>query len=161
MRRLLEAWELVVDRLPQEIWLILAGGRGVGRVFASVDTGRLPPRVHLTGHVPDELLPGLMSGAIAFVYPSYYEGFGLPPLEAMACGTATLTGDRACLPEIVGEGALKVDPFCVEAIADGVLRLVEDEDLRATLSKLGQRQAAMYSWSKAASETMLVLQKYL
>ncbi len=88
--RLLRAWASIVGRIPNDVWLVIAGAQGRRLVFGDVSFESLPPRVHLTGHVPDELLPALYSGAIAAPYLSIYEGFGLPPLEAMACGTPTL-----------------------------------------------------------------------
>jgi glycosyltransferase involved in cell wall biosynthesis len=105
------------------------------------------------------LLPALYSGAIASIYLSLYEGFGLPPLEAMACGTPVLTSNVASLPEVVGEAAITVDPLDVEAIADGLIRLVEDSALRFQLRSLGLNQARGFSWDKTANETWKVLQE--
>ena len=159
LKRLIAAWSLIQHRLPDDIWLVLAGGRGVQRVYASAEEGNLPPRVHMTGHVPDELLPPLMSGAIAFLYPSYYEGFGLPPLEAMACGTAVLTANNSCMPEIVADAALQVDPYSEEAIAEGICTLIENSELRAELVSRGFKRALGFAWKEAAAHTLKILQK--
>jgi Glycosyltransferase len=110
--RLLLAWERLLPTMGADVWLVVAGARGKQLVFRDVpELERLPERVFLSGYVPDELLPALYAGAMAFVYPSVYEGFGFPPLEAMACGTPTLVGNRASIPEVVGNAALRVDPF--------------------------------------------------
>ena len=113
----------------------------------------------MAGHVPDEHLPALYSGALFFVYVSLYEGFGLPPLEAMACGTPVLTSNVTSIPEVVGDAALTVDPYDVEAIADGIKRLVEDGGLRAELSRRGIARAKMFTWDKTAELTWKVLEE--
>jgi len=156
--RLLRAWEVIYRRLPEDVWLVVSGAKGKSLVFQDVpELEALPPRVFLTGHVPDELLPSLYAGAMAFAYLSVYEGFGLPPLEAMAYGTPTLVGNRASLPEVVGDAAIQVDPFDIEAIADGLLRLIEDGSLRAVLREKGLERAGQFNWDKTAEQTWRVL----
>jgi glycosyltransferase involved in cell wall biosynthesis len=113
----------------------------------------------LTGRVADELLPTLYSGALAFVYPSLYEGFGLPPLEAMACGTPVLTSNVTSLPEVVGDAGLLVDPYNVEAIAHGIRRLVEDSALREELKRKGLERAKQFTWERTAELTWAVLEE--
>src|SRR6267154_3859549 len=88
LSRLLEAWRISAPRLPDDVWLVIAGAQGKGHIFAMTQLGEIPLRVYSTGFVQDEDLPALYSGAMAMVYPSIYEGFGLPVLEAMAAGTA-------------------------------------------------------------------------
>jgi glycosyltransferase involved in cell wall biosynthesis len=101
LARLLQAWSRILPELPEDVWLVLTGKRGNERVFArTAGLDDLPPRVHLTGYVADDILPALYAGARVFAFPSLYEGFGLPPLEAMASGVAVLTGNRASLPEV-------------------------------------------------------------
>jgi glycosyltransferase involved in cell wall biosynthesis len=157
--RLLRAWELIYNQLSEDIWLVISGAKGTKLVYKSVpELQSLPPRVFFTGHVADEHLPSLYSGALAFVYPSMYEGFGLPPLEAMACGTAVLVGNCASLPEVVGDAALLVDPYDVESIAEGLRSLVEDNALRSALEMKGLKQAAKFNWDRTAAETWRVLQ---
>ena len=114
--------------------------------------------MHFTGYLPDEFLPGLYSGALAFAYPSVYEGFGLPPLEAMACGTPVLTGNLTSLPEVVEDAGLMVNPHDVQEIARVLLRLITDDALRLDLTQRGLKQAAKFSWEKAAAETWAVLE---
>jgi glycosyltransferase involved in cell wall biosynthesis len=158
LARLFRAWDRVGRELPEEVWLVVAGASGSSRVFGRTHLGRLPARTFLAGHVDDRLLPGLYAGAIAMVYPSIYEGFGLPPLEAMASGTAVLTGNRSSLPEVVGDAGLLVDPFDVEAIAEGICRLVGDSVLRRELRRRGLLRATQFSWDETALRTWDVVQ---
>lgn len=156
--RLLLAWERLLPELPPDVWLVLAGARGKNLVFADVpELKQLPERVFMSGYVPDEMLPALYAGAMAFVYPSTYEGFGLPPLEAMACGTPVLTGNRASLPEVVGDAGVMVDPFSVEDIADGLRQLLLDDALRLALVPKGLKQAAKFRWDITAQHTRAIL----
>jgi glycosyltransferase involved in cell wall biosynthesis len=157
--RLLRAWERICDRLPDDMKLVVAGGTGAGGVFSDFQIDRFPPKVIATGYVPDEHLPALYSGAVAFVYPSLYEGFGLPPLEAMACGTPVVTSGTTAIPEVVGDAAILVDPRSEEAIADGVLRVIESESLRRELRGRGLEKVQGLSWDRAANETWRVLQQ--
>lgn len=159
LRRLLQAWALVQSRIPSDVWLVLAGAQGKKIVFGDVSFEQLPPRVHVTGHVPDEYLPALYSGAIASTYLSLYEGFGLPPLESMACGTPVLASDVASLPEVVGGAALTVNPYDVEAIGESLIRLVDDSDLRAELGRKGIERSKQFGWDRAAAETLHVLRQ--
>jgi glycosyltransferase involved in cell wall biosynthesis len=156
--RLFAAWERIQQALPDDVWLVVAGGKGKSSVFKDVGI-QIPPRVHLTGRVSDEFLPTLYSGALAFVYPSLYEGFGLPPLEAMACGTPVLTSNVTSLPEVVGDAGLLVDPYNVEAMAHGIRRLVEDSALREELRKKGLERAKQFTWERTAELTWAVLEE--
>ncbi|MFN3761989.1 MAG: glycosyltransferase, partial [Anaerolineae bacterium] len=97
--------------------------------------------------------------AEVFAYPSLYEGFGLPVLEAQACGTPVLTSSVSALPEAAGDGALLVDPYDVEAIAEGLHRLLTDETIRETLRQRGLEHAAHFSWPRTAAETVTVYQE--
>ena len=156
--RLLRAWEVIYRRLPEDVWLFVSGAKGKSLVFQDVpELAALPPRVFLTGHVPDEFLPSLYAGAMAFAYLSVYEGFGLPPLEAMASGTPTLVGNCASLPEVVGDAAVQVDPFDIEAIADGLHRLIKDASLRTVLREKGLERAGQFNWDNTAEQTWRVL----
>jgi glycosyltransferase involved in cell wall biosynthesis len=157
LSRLLAAWAQIEAKLPKDVWLVIAGGKGKKLVFGDISFEKLPPRVHLTGRVADDLLPALYSGALGSVYISLYEGFGLPPLEAMACGTPVLTSNVASLPEVVGDAAITVDPLNVDAIADALSRLVEDSALRAALRSAGLAQAARFNWDETARATWKVL----
>ena len=110
----------------------------------------------LTGYVPDADLPALYSGAVCFVYPSYFEGFGLPPLEAMQCGAPVIAGNRTSLPEVVGEAGLLVDPFDEVAIAAAIACLIDDSDLRAELRVKGLKRARKFDWHETARRTLSV-----
>jgi glycosyltransferase involved in cell wall biosynthesis len=113
-------------------------------------------RVRWLGYVPPDDLPALYSGAAVFAFPSLYEGFGLPVLEAMACGTPVLTSDVSATAEVAGDAALLVNPRSVTAISEGLRRLLEDDALRAQLRARGLARAAEFSWRRAAEETYAV-----
>jgi glycosyltransferase involved in cell wall biosynthesis len=157
--RLLRAWQDVHKNLPEDIWLVLAGAKGHMLVFKNLSFNKLPPRVHFTGYVSDKFLPSLYSGAIAFVYVSLYEGFGLPPLEAMACGTPVLTSNVTSLPEVVNDAALMVNPYDTEAIGCGIVRLVENVDLRKELIGKALKRAKNFTWDITAELTQKVLKE--
>jgi glycosyltransferase involved in cell wall biosynthesis len=112
--------------------------------------------VILTGYVPESDLPALYSGSVCFVYPSYFEGFGLPPLEAMKCGAPVIVGNRTSLPEVVGEAAILIDPFDVDAIATAIERLVDDSNLRDQLRVKGLARARLFDWRETAQRTLEV-----
>ena len=123
---------------------------------AVADVGELSleDRVVFTGYVPDDVLVSLYNGARIFVYPSYYEGFGLPPLEAMACGTPTIVSNTSTLPEIVGSSALQVDPNNVEQLKQAILKILTDRKLEKNLIKKGLQNAKKFTWHKSASEML-------
>ncbi len=104
-------------------------------------------------------LPTLLSGAEIFVFPSLYEGFGLPPLEALACGAPVLCGDSSSLPEVVGEAALRVDMRSVAALAAAMARLLDDATLREQLRMAGPQRAAQFSWRRTAEATLEAYQR--
>ncbi|MFB0536593.1 MAG: glycosyltransferase family 4 protein [Anaerolineae bacterium] len=116
-------------------------------------------RVVFTGWVPEEDKPALYSGARALVFPSLYEGFGLPPLEALACGTPVIASNRGSLPEIVGDGGLLLEPDDVEGLAAAMEKLLADDDLWTDLRQKGLAHAARFSWEKTARETLAVYQE--
>lgn len=144
---LLRAW--AAAGLEAEGWrLLLAGPKGWGPDLPET------PGVILTGWVGDETLPGLLAGASIFCYPSHYEGFGLPPLEAMAAGVPVLAGAYPAADEVLGDAALKVDPGNTDAMAEALGRLARDEALRRTLAFAGRARAASFTWSAAAKATI-------
>jgi len=132
--------------------LVLAGGRGwlFDSFFEMVKEKDLGEYVIFTEYIDSEDRTPLMCGALAFTFPSIYEGFGMPPLEAMACGVPVLTSDAASLPEVTGDSAVVVKPDSIEDIAGGLKRLFEDPDLRARLQKEGPERAAMFTWENSA-----------
>ncbi len=117
--RLVKAFDLVRRKEPENIQLVLVGGKGwkYGEILDEIRRLNLHDSFRQLGYLPDEDLPGLIRGARAMVYPSLYEGFGLPPLEAMAVGTPVLTSNTSSLPEVVGEAAVMVDPADIETMA--------------------------------------------
>jgi glycosyltransferase involved in cell wall biosynthesis len=143
------------------VQLVLAGKRGwlYDDLFAQVARHGLAGRVHFPGYIEDAHLPALLNGALAFVFPSLYEGFGIPVLEAGACGVPVITSNTSSLPEVAGDAALLVDPHDVDAIADAMYRLVTDAALRAELTRRGQENIKRFSWEKCARETLAVLEE--
>lgn len=155
--RLLEAWREVAPRHPAA-QLVLAGGGG-GAAFRAAGLQALPPRVRLTGYVPDAHLPALYTAAHALVQPSLYEGFGLTPLEAMACGCPVIAARAAALPEVLGDAALLIDPADSADLAAAMHRVLSDEPLRDHLRTAGTRQAAGFPWERAALGVSRVLEE--
>lgn len=145
-------------KLPQ---LVLVGKRAwlYGETLRAVEQSGVATNVIFTGYVPERDLPALYTGALCFVYPSYFEGFGLPPLEAMSCGAPVIAGNRTSLPEVVGDAGILVDPFDTDAIGAGLARLIGDEDLRATLRRRGLERAALFSWHDTARRTLQVYEQ--
>jgi glycosyltransferase involved in cell wall biosynthesis len=121
-----------------------------------VEDLKLQDQVRFTGYVEDQDLPALYSGAEAFVYPSLYEGFGLPPLEAMACGVPVVTSNVSSLPEVVGQAGLMHDPNDYRAFTDSVVKILGDAPTREHFKRVGLKQASCFSWERAARETQAV-----
>jgi glycosyltransferase involved in cell wall biosynthesis len=119
------------------------------------------PYVHFIGFADDVDLPALYSAAQCLVFPSLYEGFGLPLLEAMACGTPVVTSNVSSLPEVAGDAALLVDPYAIESIADAVARLLTDSALRQELIRRGTARAAGFTWEAAARQLVSVYAQLL
>ncbi len=138
--------------------LVLAGpwGWSMNGFQQQIEQLELGDAVQMLGYIPDEDLPGLYSLATVFVFPSIYEGFGLPPLEAMACGTPVLSSKNSSLAEICGEAAYLIDPLDEENLADGLRQVLEDKNLQKKLGENGRKRAAEFSWERAARETTAV-----
>ena len=146
---------------PDNTHFVIAGGKDK-RFYPSiknkVDALGLTDRVIFPGYVPQEDLPHLYSDAAMLVFPSLYEGFGLPPLEAMACGCPVLTSRTTSLPEVCGEAAVYVDPYSAGSIAEGMKRMLADDEGRARSARKGLERAKLFSWEKTAKETMRMLE---
>lgn len=145
--------------LPHNLHLVIAGKRGwlTTAIEQRAAQAGIAGRVRFTGYVDDADLPALLSGALAFVFPSLYEGFGMPVLEAMACGTPVLTSITSALPEVAGDAALLVAPHDTHALADALARLAHDAPLRERLHADGRARAATFTWERCAAETLRVL----
>lgn len=155
--RLAEAFKIMVEAHPGlQTKLVLAGKRGwlVEDIDAGLERLGLGERLVMPGRVPLEHLPFLLNGARTFAYVSLYEGFGLPPLEAMACGAAVVASNTTSLPEVVGDAGLLVDPLNVRDIAAALTRVVLDDALQRTLVTRGISRAAEFSWAKTAELTV-------
>jgi glycosyltransferase involved in cell wall biosynthesis len=122
-------------------------------VLSEIERLGLQDSVRVQGYVPDADLPAIYNLAKALAFPSLYEGFGLPILEAMACGTPVLTSDCSSLPEVAGDAAVLVDPCSQESLSEGLHRILRDAQLREQLRAAGFKRAAQFSWSRAAEET--------
>jgi glycosyltransferase involved in cell wall biosynthesis len=140
--------------LPHE--LVIVGNHGwlYDEVYDQVRKEGQGDRVHLPGFVADEDLPALYTLADLFAFPSLYEGFGIPPLEAMACGTPVVASNNSSLPEAVGAAGLLVDATDVEGLADAMARVLGNANLRVRLSDLGRAQAARFTWQDAAQKLL-------
>ncbi|MBK8048410.1 MAG: glycosyltransferase family 4 protein [Anaerolineales bacterium] len=159
--RLAQAFAQLVARGDVPWDLVLAGAPGwlSADLLATLDSLHLNGRLHRLGYVDEADLPPLLSGACMFVFPSLYEGFGLPVLEAQNYGAPVVTANNSSLPEIAGDAALLVDPNDVDAIATAMLRLSQDEALRRSLITAGYANVKRFSWERAAQETLAVLEK--
>jgi len=151
--RLLAAHARLPDSLRSRTPLVIAGGRGWGRALDDDDAAqaRCDGALRLLGHVPDAELVALYARAAVVAYPSLYEGFGLPVLEAMACGAPVVTSDGTALRDTAGDAALLVDPLDTDAIAAALRRVLEDPDLAARLRASGTAHAARFTWERMAT----------
>jgi glycosyltransferase involved in cell wall biosynthesis len=161
------------SRLIQAVWqlrsqgydldLVISGGRGwlEDAIYETIKTYNMQEHVHMIGYADDADLPALYSGAVCVALPSLYEGFGLPVLEAMACGTPVVTSNVSSLPEVAGDAAVLVDPYDVEAIAHAIQTVVDDEALRQRLITGGLERASQFTWSRAAKQLMALYRDLL
>lgn len=161
--RLIEAYSCLRGirpkvKLPQ---LVLAGKRGWldSEIFRTAEQNALGEDILFTGHVAERDLAALYSGAVCFVYPSYFEGFGLPVVEAMQCGVPVIAGNRTSLPEVVGAAGLLFDPFDTQALTSALKQVIEDSKLRATLRAKGFERAKQFNWRTTAQLTLGAYQK--
>jgi alpha-1,3-rhamnosyl/mannosyltransferase len=158
LNRLIEAHDRLPESMRRAYPLALAGGRGWrdADIRNAVARRQSEGSVHSIGYVDDADLPALISGASLFCFPSLYEGFGLPPLEAAACGAPTLCSNVSSLPEVMGDAAEYVDPIDVGSIADGLARLIDDEERRNRLIYLGERRVERFDWNACVDSTVAV-----
>ena len=163
LKRLITAYNALAKKLSDPPKLVLAGGKGwlYDDIFEEVRRLGLEDKVIFTKYVPSEDMNPLMCGALAFVFPSIYEGFGMPPLEAMACGVPVLTTAEASLPEVTGDCAVICDAYSPKSIAEGLYRLYKDEKLRAELSRRGIERAKSFTWERSAKALYKIYKELL
>ncbi len=163
LARLVKAYSALRSRTsdPGFPKLVLAGKRAwlYDETVRTIEDANLGDNVILTGYVPESDLPALYSGSVCFVYPSYFEGFGLPPLEAMKCGAPVIVGNSTSLPEVVGDAALTVDPYDVDAIGSAIDRIMKDSSFRKELRVKGLERAKMFDWRETARRTLAVYEE--
>lgn len=159
-RGLIQAFARLLESEPA-VSLLVAGRRGWldEPIFRAVEELGLQSSVRFLGGVEDADLPALLNATSVVAYPSFYEGFGLPPLEAMACGTPVVTSTGGALPEVCGEAALLVDPADTAGLADALRRALMDRALRATLRERGLRRAAGFTWANTAAGLVEVFRR--
>ncbi|GAA6621807.1 glycosyltransferase family 4 protein [Scytonema sp. NUACC26] len=149
--------QLIQQEKIQDLNLVLVGAKGwkYDKIFAEISShSSLKDRIIATGYVADEDLAAVYSGAIAFVYPSFYEGFGLPPLEAMQCGIPVITSNTSSLPEVVGDAGIMVDPKDTDTLCHSLLELYNQPRLQQSMSQKSLEQAKKFSWEKCTQQTI-------
>lgn len=160
LKRLIKAYSIIRDKasIPDEVKLVLAGGKGwlYDDIFELVEKKGLEDQVIFPGYIAGEHLVELYNLAELFAYPSLYEGFGLPSLEAMACGTPVVTSNVSSLPEVVGDAAITIDPYDVDELAEQMANVVTSRDLSQNLIEKGKERVDKFSWRKTAEETLKV-----
>ncbi len=155
-----------LDKLRRDgldVMLVIAGGKGWldDPIYQSLDALQLREHVHLIGFADDADLPTLYSAAQVTAFPSLYEGFGLPIIESMACGTPVVTSNVSSMPEAAGMAALLIDPLSVDELTGALARLLTDDGLRTDLIQQGYAQASRFTWSRSAQDLLTVYRRLL
>ena len=153
---LIQAFNLLKETHNLEHQLVLIGHKGwlYQSIFDSIENSPWKHHIHYLGYLSDELVALFYSKADVFVYPSYYEGFGLPVLEAMTLGTPVITSNTSSLPEVAGDAAILIDPNNLEQLAEAILQVVSDSQVRQKLVHKGKERAKLFSWERTAKETI-------
>lgn len=162
LQRLLHSFGLITRDFPYK--LVITGykdPRFFPALEAEIQALGLAEKILFLNYVPADELPALYAGAKVFFLPSLYEGFGLPPLEAMACGCPVVVSNVASLPEVCGDAAYYVNPYNIESIAEGMYKVLTDESLRRSLIEKGLERAKLFSWEKSAREHIKVFEEVL
>ncbi len=159
----IRAYAVWRQRDPSAPPLVVGGGKGwyYRQVFRLVESLDLAEYIHFPGYIPQDELPLWYNAASVFVYPSHFEGFGLPVLEAMACGTPVITSDVSSLPEVAGDAALLVSPTDTDGLSRAMERIFSDAVLAQSLRERGLQQAAQFSWKKTARQTLEIYRRVL
>ena len=158
LERVLNAYARLRGQGLAQVPLVIGGkpDYGVREALRRAKLSEGASSVRFTGLIPDDDLPAFYNGAACFVYASLFEGFGLPALEAMACGTPVVASNRTSIPEVVGDAAITVDPESVDALADAMARILKDRDLSMDLSSRGYLRSQQFSWDETARRTLAV-----
>jgi glycosyltransferase involved in cell wall biosynthesis len=157
-------YKLISEYPLEDVYLVLVGAKGwlYDEIFQTIkSTSKLQNKVIFPGYIDDEDLSSIYSGATLFVYPSIYEGFGLPPLEAMQCGLPVITSNTSSLPEVVGDAGIMVDPKDEDALCQAMLALLNDPSLREHFIIKGLERSQQFSWSKCAAETVAIYKQII
>ena len=160
LTKLVEAFSILPHQILRQYQLVLVGAQGWGnqQLTRTIDSLNLKDKVIITGFVKDEDLPYIYKGATVFIYPSLYEGFGLPPLEAMSCGVPVIASNISSLPEVVDGAGILVDPQNEVAMAEALKKLILKPKLAQKIAKKGKMRSKKFSWDKAAKETLKVFE---
>jgi glycosyltransferase involved in cell wall biosynthesis len=164
VKRLIQAFHILRKKMNVQHKLVLVGKRmwEYDEAFEEIDRLNIGREIIGLGHIAYSDLPYLYNGADVFVFPSLFEGFGLPPLEAMACGTPVVAANLTSIPEVVGHAAILVDPYDIASIANGIDKVLTNEELRKVLKTRGLERAKQFSWKKTAKKTLSVYkQEYI
>lgn len=163
LERLIEAYALLNSQTSNTPQLVLAGKKGwmYDTIFNLVEQYQIRDKVVFTGYIESVNTSMLISGALFFAFPSIYEGFGIPPLEAMACGTPVMVSDQASLPEVVGEAGYYIDPYSVTNMCNAMKTLIENKELRMQLSEKGLLRAKDFTWKSSVIKLMDIYNKIL
>jgi glycosyltransferase involved in cell wall biosynthesis len=159
---LISAFELLAQKIP-DLHLVIAGapGWGFAEIYARAKASKYAERILFLGYIHEDERMTFYSLAKVFVYPSFYEGFGMPPLEAMSCGTPVVTSAASSLPEAVGDAALLINPHKTDDLADAILACLTNDRLRKKLISAGAEQIKKFSWDKAVRELNDVFRKII
>ena len=155
---------ILQEEKRKDLYLVLTGAKGwrYDQIFSAIDNADyFRNKIILTGYVPDEDLAPLYSGALAFVYPSFYEGFGLPPLEAMQCGTPVITSNTSSLPEVVGDAGIMLAPTDADGLCQAMLRVYTDSELRGAMKQKSLERAKLFSWQRYTNDLLAHYRKAL
>jgi glycosyltransferase involved in cell wall biosynthesis len=150
-------FDLVNSREVKDLYLVLAGSKGwdyenIFHTLNIAESEEVKKKVIFPGYIDDQDLSPLYSGALSFVFPSFYEGFGLPPLEAMQCGTPVIASNTTSIPEVVGDAGILIDPYKQDELSEAILKLYKNQTLRQDLSRKGMERAKLFSWEKTAAK---------
>lgn len=161
LTRVLDAWSSIASECDSDLVITGRSGWKNAALLRSIEASPFRKRIHRTGYAPEADAPALIGAARAFVWPSLLEGFGLPPLEAMACGTPVITSNTGSLPEVANDAALLLDPYDTEAIAEAMKTLAHDDTRCDQLREKGLARAAAFTWTRTAKMTLDCYRKVL